>query len=190
MQTPLALALHPANVRPVGRAMPVALKLEDVYREHFDFVYRRAARLGGVGFDAEDAAQEVFLIVSRKLDTFDGTSQVTTWLYGITLNVVRRARRSARLRKLLEWRGAERETVVRGPDRAEVSEARRIAYQVLDKLSNKHREVFILSEFEGLSCEEIGRIVDCKVETVWSRLHYARKEFARRVAVRKLGGEP
>ena len=37
--------------------------------------------------DAEDAAQEVFMVVARKLHTFDATSLITTWLYGITLNV-------------------------------------------------------------------------------------------------------
>src|SRR5437899_3010656 len=160
--------------------------LEAVYREHFDFVYRKAARLGGPGFDAEDAAQEVFLVVQRKLDTFDGSSALTTWLYGITLNVVRRARRRARLRRLFELTHPARDEAPAAPDRAEVREARRIAYEVLDKLSANHREVFILSEFEGLSCDEIARVSGCKVETVWSRLHYARKEFARRLGVRGL----
>ena len=161
--------------------------LEAVYRAHFDFVYRQAARLGGPGFDAEDAVQEVFLVVQRKLHTFDGSSAMTTWLYGITLNVVRRARRRARVRRLFEVLNPAREEAPGGPDRVEVDEARKIAYGVLDKLSAKHREVFILSEFEGLTCEEIARVSDCKVETVWSRLHYARKEFARRLAVRGLG---
>src|SRR5438045_9516522 len=81
---------------------PPPLMLEAVYRDHFEFVYRKAARLGGPGFDAEDASQEVFLIVARKLHTYDGTSLVTTWLYGITFNVVRALRRRLRLRRLFE----------------------------------------------------------------------------------------
>jgi RNA polymerase sigma-70 factor (ECF subfamily) len=116
---------------------------------------------------------------------------MTTWLYGITLNVVRRARRRARIKRLFERNeSAEREEAVATLDRAEVSEAHRLAYAVLEKLSQKHREVFVLSEFEGLSCEEIARIADCKVETVWSRLHYARKEFAERLRKRGLGRMP
>jgi RNA polymerase sigma-70 factor (ECF subfamily) len=186
MSLPLALAFDLRDA-PDPATMTASPSLEAIYREHFDFVFRKAARLGGPGFDAEDAAQEVFLVVSRKLHTFNGTSAMTTWLYGITLNVVRRARRRQRLRLLFD--GGERREEAAPPalDGAEVGEAKQIAYDVLDKLSGKHREVFILSEFEGLSCEEIGQMVGCKVETVWSRLHYARKEFSQRLKKRGLG---
>src|SRR5215467_15753330 len=95
------LRLMPVD-REKARSQPAPLTLEDVYRDHFDFVFRQASRLGGPGIDAEDAAQEVFMIVARKLDTFDATSLITTWLYGITLNVVRSLRRRARIRRLFE----------------------------------------------------------------------------------------
>jgi RNA polymerase sigma-70 factor (ECF subfamily) len=178
--------------RAMGRELVgLPLVFEEVYRDHFDFVYRSAARLGGPGFDAEDAAQEVFLVVARRLHTFDGTSRVTTWLFGITLNVVRAQRRRARIRSLWEKKEADHERHV-GPqivsvDRAEVREAHRIAYEILDKIAPKKREVFILAELEGLGCDEIAQIVDAKVETVWSRLHYARTEFAERVERRMRG---
>jgi RNA polymerase sigma-70 factor (ECF subfamily) len=144
-----------------------------------------AARMGGPAIDAEDAAQEVFLIVARKLDTFDGSSLVTTWLYGITLNVVRGLRRRHRVRALFERGEKSPEPMVQSVDRAEVAEAHRIAYQILDKINPKKREAFIFAEFEGLSCEEIGKIVGAPTETVWSRLHYARKEFAERLETRR-----
>jgi len=169
---------------PTGRKRP--LTLEAVYRDHFDFVYRKALRLGGPRVDAEDVAQEVFLIVARKLETFDGSSQLTTWLYGIMLNVVRAARRRQRLLGWFENKQAPPpEIPIETIDRAEVRAAHRIAYEILDKMSPKKREVFILAEFEGLGCDEIARIVDTKTETVWSRLHYAREEFAQAVARRQ-----
>src|SRR5579871_2276534 len=153
MDTPLVLALevrHPRPLgNPLGRTMASSLTLEQVYRDHFDFVYRKAARMGGIGFDAEDAAQEVFMVVSRKLDTFDGSSAITTWLYGITLNVVRRARRRQRLRALWERRSASPvDETASEPDRIEMEQAHKIAHQILDQLKAKHREVFILSEME------------------------------------------
>ena len=157
------------------------------YRDHFDFVFRQASRLGGPGIDAEDAAQEVFMVVARKLDTFDSTSLITTWLYGITLNVVRSLRRRARIRRLFELGQSEEaksDVPVRSLDCAEVLDAHRIAYAILDKLAPKKREAFILAEFEGLSCEEIAALTDSKTETIWSRLHYARKEFAERLDAR------
>jgi RNA polymerase sigma-70 factor (ECF subfamily) len=164
------------------------LQLEDVYREHFDFVYRMAARLGGPAIDAEDAAQEVFLIVARKLHTYDGSSLVSTWLYGITLNVVRSLRRRSRLRRLFEHDQPKADVPIQSVDRAEVMEAHRIAYAILEKLAPKKREAFILAEFEGLSCEEIAQMTGTREQTVWSRLHYARKEFAERLEKRKQGG--
>src|SRR5258706_9977409 len=175
----VAIQREPAEAR-----APV-LTLDGVYREQFDFVFRMAARLGGPAIDAEDASQEVFLVVARKLHTYDGTSLVTTWLYGITLNVVRSLRRRLRLRRFFERDDVTHDVPIESVDRAEVREAHRIAYQILDKLAPKKREVFILAEFEGLSCEEIARTVGSKTETVWSRLHYARREFAKRLAARK-----
>ena len=169
--------------------MPPALTLEAVYRENFDFVYRKAARLGGPGLDADDAAQEVFLVVARKLHTYDGSSLVTTWLYGITHNVVRAMRRRLRVRRLFEHdEDAAVDVPVRSVDRVEVMQAHRIAYEILEKLAPKKREVFILAEFEDLTCEEIAQLVGAKTETVWSRLHYARQEFSKRLENRQRGG--
>jgi RNA polymerase sigma-70 factor (ECF subfamily) len=182
---------NPASA-PLGSGS-LPLVLEEVYRDHFDFVYRCAARMGGPGFDAEDAAQEVFLVVARRLDTFDGTSRVSTWLYGITLNVVRAQRRRIAFRRLWERSDAERARleapVLVSVDRAELREAHRITYEILDKMSAKKREVFILAELEDLSCEEIAAIVGTKTETVWSRLHYARNEFSSRVDKRMRGAQ-
>jgi RNA polymerase sigma-70 factor, ECF subfamily len=188
------LRLMPVD-REKARSQPEPLTLEDVYRDHFDFVFRQAARLGGPGIDAEDAAQEVFMVVARKLHTFDSTSLITTWLYGITLNVVRSLRRRARIRRLFEIgerAEGKSEVPVRSVDRAEVLDAHRIAYAILDKLAPKKREAFILAEFEGLSCEEIAQLTDSKTETIWSRLHYARKEFAERLEAhdKKSGKRP
>lgn len=183
------LVLHLPKPREDAGTPPPSLTLEGVYREHFDFVYRKALRLGGPGLDAEDAAQEVFLIVARKLHTYDGTSLVTTWLYGITHNVVRAMRRRLRVRRFFE-RDDETgmDVPVRSVDRVEVLEAHRIAYEILEKLAPKKREVFVLAEFEGLSCDEIAQLVGAKTETVWSRLHYARQEFSKRLTTRKQRG--
>src|SRR3954465_7002095 len=158
------LRIMPAD-REKPRSQPtVSLTLEHVYRDHFDFVFRQAARLGGPGIDAEDAAQEVFMVVARKLETFDASSLITTWLYGITLNVVRSLRRRVRIRRLFEIGHTDdkSDVPVRSIDRAEAVDAHRTAYEILDKMAPKKREVFILAEFEGLSCEEIATLVGTK----------------------------
>lgn len=160
----------------------LAPPLDELYRDHFDYVFRVARRLGGPLVEAEDVVQEVFIVAGRKLATFDGTSRVTTWLFGITQNVVKNFHRRARLRALWERHDEDADAPAQLPSTPQVLDAYRIAYAILDKMSRPKREAFILSELEELSCAEIAELVGAKVETVWSRLHYARKEFAERLA--------
>jgi RNA polymerase sigma-70 factor (ECF subfamily) len=162
----------------------------ELYRDHFDFVYRVAKRLEP-RLDPEDVAQEVFLVVSRKLDTYDYESaRPTSWLYGITMNVVRGMRR--RLFLQLRWRADESEAekiAARSLEPAEVRQAYDIANEILRKMSPQKRDVFVLAEFEGLSCAEIAAIVGTKEQTVWSRLFYARQDFSQRLAARDAVGK-
>src|SRR5262245_5550378 len=75
-----------------------ALDVAGVYADHCDFVWRTLQHLGVRGADLEDLMQEVFVVVHRKLDGFDGRSRITTWLFGISLRVVGRHRRRAYFR--------------------------------------------------------------------------------------------
>lgn len=173
------------QVRVHGILMPPdsAPTLEQLYRDHFDFVFRLAKRLAP-RLDPEDVAQEVFMVVSRKLDQFnDDHARPTTWLYAITFNVVRALRRKA-LRRLLRQadEAAAYDVPVMSLDAVEVRDAWRIATQILSSMPAKKRDVFILSELEGLTCAEIAAVVGAKEQTVWSRLHYARIEFSQRLA--------
>jgi RNA polymerase sigma-70 factor (ECF subfamily) len=170
-----------------ARFAPSRPSLEELYRDHLDFVFRQARRLGAPGIDAEDVTQDVFLIVARKLEIFDcAQSSITTWLYGITFNVVRAQRRSMRKRKDFECKEERDNNEVSAPppDSLEMREAQRVVHEILDQLPHRKREAFILAEIEGLSCEEIADRVGAKTETVWSRLHYARREFADRLEMR------
>jgi RNA polymerase sigma-70 factor (ECF subfamily) len=160
------------------RGTLVCPSLEELYRDHLDFVFRHASRLAGPGIDAEDVTQDVFLIVADKLDVFDGAqSAITTWLYGITFNVVRARRRRMRVRRDFEVK-EQAGALALAPNYLDMMEAHRLVYEILDQLGDRKREAFILAELEGLSCEEIAARVGAKTETVWSRLHYARRKFA------------
>ena len=59
------------------------LGFDAIYDEYFPFVWRTLHRLGVPKTELDDAAQEVFLVVHRKLDTYDRTSSVRTWLFGV-----------------------------------------------------------------------------------------------------------
>jgi RNA polymerase sigma-70 factor (ECF subfamily) len=159
----------------------------ELYDAHFEFVLRVARRLGTPEAEAEDVVHDVFVVVHRKLDRFEG-GKLTTWLYRITANVVSERHRRRRVRRAFEslkiWIGAE---AGESPERAaERSSATRAVERVLERMHPKKREVFALFELEGLAGEEIADRIGCPINTVWTRLYHARKQFleiARRLQV-------
>lgn len=163
---------------------------KELYDAHFDFVYRVARRLGTPASEAEDVVHDVFLVVHKKLDQFT-EGRLTTWLYRITANVVSDRHRRRRVRdaftEMAGWFGGD---APEDPERlAERSSATRAVERVLERMSPKKREVFALYELEQLSGEEIAERAGIPLNTVWTRLFHARKEFlalARKLRVLEL----
>ncbi len=140
-------------------------------------------RLGAGADELEDLLQQVYLAVFSSIGRFRQEAGFSTWLYAICLRVLRRHRRSmARWLRLRRNRIAlEPDSGQEGPEkRLEGMEIARRVRQTLQKLSQKHREVLVLCQMEGLSGEQVAKILDVPVGTVWTRLHHARKAFRRR----------
>jgi RNA polymerase sigma-70 factor, ECF subfamily len=158
-----------------------------LYDAHFEFVERICRRLGTPDSELDDVAQDIFLIAYRRLSDFR-EGRVTTWLYRIAANVVSSRHRRRRIRNaLLGIFGRSPPAPVRSADHDyDAAEAQAAVAQVLERMAPKKREVFALFELEGLSGEEIAERVGCKVETVWTRLHYARADFERIARKRRL----
>jgi RNA polymerase sigma-70 factor (ECF subfamily) len=173
--------------RPLGA--PAVPALEEVYRAHFDFVWRSARALGVRDGAIDDVVQEVFVVAQRKLAGFEARSSMRTWLSGIVLNVVRHHRRTVQ-RKSPHERSSEPPTEVDslpteapGPDDiASLREGTRLLQEVLDALDEKKREVLVLAELEEFSSPEIAQILGIGLNTVYSRLRLAREEFERLAA--------
>jgi RNA polymerase sigma-70 factor (ECF subfamily) len=163
--------------------------LNSIYLDDSDFVWRTLQQLGVRDADLEDLLQEVFVVVHRRLHTFDGRSKVTTWLFGICLRVASRYRRRAYFRlERLGWTPPEPPDPRMPDDRLEARDARATMERLLAGLRLKHRIVFILFELEGKTCEEIAEMVDAPIGTVFSRLHTARKHV--RARARRLSAVP
>jgi RNA polymerase sigma-70 factor (ECF subfamily) len=160
-----------------------------LYEGHFDFAYRTARRLGLPDADVEDAVQEAFEVAFHRLGHFQA-GRFSTWLYRIVANLVSARLRRRRVRDFFGQflsAGADDE----GPSHEGRVEARRTLTEVqaiLRTLPREKREVFALHEIEGLTHEQIAELVGAKIETVRTRLFYARREFERRA--RRLGVEP
>ncbi len=155
--------------------------LDRFYREHASQVLAWVIRLGGPRLDCEDTAHEVFLVALRRLSTFRGESALTTWLYGITRNVVANARRKAALRRFIGIDDVpEPVSPTPGADENVDRMRRRILVQVaLQRLNSLQREVLVLSDLEGRSAPDVSEMIGVPVGTVYSRLHHARRAFAK-----------
>jgi RNA polymerase sigma-70 factor (ECF subfamily) len=158
-------------------------RFREIYERWFGDVVRWIYALGVPSSDSEDLAQEIFLVVRRKLDRFDG-GNLAGWLYRIAQLTVRDHRRRAWFKNLVMRR---RDIDVAGVEltapspaaRYEEAENRRFLQTLVGGMSEKLRTAFVLFEIEGYSGEEIARIQDIPLGTVWTRLHLARKEFWR-----------
>jgi RNA polymerase sigma-70 factor (ECF subfamily) len=154
-------------------------EFEAVYREQFRFVWRCARRLGIEGALVDDVVQDTFLVVHRRLAEFEGRSSTKTWLYGIVRRVVADHRRS--LRRKPAGSESDLDAVhdgARGPESSvEHAEQLRLLRRLLAELDEDKREVFILTEFEGMTMVEIAGALDVNANTVSSRLRAARREF-------------
>lgn len=168
---------------PARRLAATAPSLDDLYRDQLEFVWRTCRYLGVKPADAEDVAHEVFIVVQRRFADYDPEQSARAWLAGITRRVVMHHHRStfrAERKKLVELLPPDSRPA---PDAA-VSrhEAATLLQAFLDGLEPSKREVFVLSELEGLSAPEIARALECNLNTVYSRIRVVRQAFEKRVA--------
>lgn len=156
-----------------------------IHAQHAGFVWASLHRLGVPESDRPDLLQEVFVVVHRRLDSFDGSSAVTTWLFGICFRVVLGWRRHRRRHPEtpVETPDAETHDASRSPEELAIaSQARATVERALEALDPEKRAVFVMFELEELSCVEIASMIGVPVGTVYSRLHAARAAFARSAA--------
>ncbi len=136
----------------------------------------------------DDVVQEIFLVVHRRLGEFEGRSSPRTWLFGITLRVVRDHRRTYQ-RKEAPLAGSVPEDLDallapgRSPDdAAQVAEATRVLHALLDALDDEKRAIFVMADLEELPVPEIAEALGVNVNTAYSRLRVARREFEQALA--------
>jgi len=164
-----------------------ALTAEQVCREYGARVYSVAWRMLGNEADAEDVAQEVLLQVVRKLDTFRGEASLATWLYRVTVNAALAQRRRFAKRKERQVKDPMDQFLTDGipaapirpwggaPDSQALGrEMRQLIEQAIAGLPAIYRDVYALSDVEGMPNAEIGEVLTLSLPAVKSRLHRAR----------------
>jgi RNA polymerase sigma-70 factor (ECF subfamily) len=173
-----AARLSPSAVAPPGPAV-VRAEFRALYDAHFAFVWRTLLHFGLDAASAEDAAQEVFVILHRRLDDYDGSAQLRSWLWGICRRVAQSQRRT-RLREVRRASIAPPPGASLPPDAAlDHKRAADFVQAFLDGLPEEQRDAFVLIEIEGMSAPEAAQALEVGVNTVYSRLRLAREHLAR-----------
>jgi RNA polymerase sigma-70 factor (ECF subfamily) len=162
-----------------------------ILARHQHRVYSIAANFAANSDDASDLAQEVFLKAYRSLRHFRGQSAFSTWLYRIAVNAcvdyTRRQARSSCLPLADDLLSAPDEPGLDPQQELERKELRTELLRAISGLSMKLRVTLVLHDIEGLTHEEIARVVSCSVGTTKSRLFRAREEVRRRLREQREG---
>ena len=155
-------------------------------QRHQDRVFNLAYQVVRNREDALDVAQEAFVKAFASLSSFKGEASFTTWMHRIVVNLaidcLRRRRRGDPVgyddRLALPEDGEAGFAVPDDPERTlETRQVRSLLARGIEALPPAHRAVLVLREIEGLSYEEIARVVGCNLGTVMSRLFYARRKL-------------
>ena len=157
---------------------------EDLYRRYFPrltrFIERMVRRPQIVG----EILNDTMFVVWRKAATYNGQSKVSTWIFSIAYRTALRA--LGRQSDPVEWEAPE----VPAPPEAEPESSliqrqdRRILDEALSQLTAEHRAVIELTYMHECACREIAQIVGCPVDTVKTRLFYARRRLKSLLAQR------
>lgn len=156
---------------------------EDAFKDLVRLYQQRAIglayRLLGNRELALDVSQEAFVKAYQSIDRFDLGKNFYTWFYKIIVNLaIDHMRREYRGRVVSLGDGTELATASRNPHESVNSrETQREVWETLDSLPAKYRTILVLRDIEGLSCDEIARIIGITNEAVRWRIHKARKLF-------------
>lgn len=158
-------------------------QVAEIYDEHAEFVWTSLHRLGVREFDLPDQTQEVFIVVHRRIKSWDKDCLITTWLFGICRRVASGYRRKAWIRRERPSDELEKLSDDQSPEQAvTLREARERLEAALRPMKPDRRALFVMYELEERSCAEIALLFDVPLGTVHSRLSNAREEFRRNLA--------
>jgi RNA polymerase sigma-70 factor (ECF subfamily) len=155
-----------------------AIRLRALVAEHFDFIWRSLRRFGLTAADADDAAQRVFVVASRRLEHIQEGSE-RAFLFGAGYRVVREIRRT-KARRPEAPLPDEDDTADPAPNPEEFADrarARSLLDRVLGEMPLEARSVFVLFELEELTVPEIAAMLELPLGTVSSRLRRGRELF-------------
>ena len=152
-------------------------------RELFELVYRRMRALARGASDLDDLVQLAAEQVFRSLPSFDGRSELETWVFGVCYRVSMSHRRwywrfrQRFISDSIAIESREDDAARSAQEVLETEQRLEILYRALDRMSDKYRVVIVLYYLEGVESSEIAQIVQSNESTVRSRLRDGRKQL-------------
>jgi RNA polymerase sigma-70 factor (ECF subfamily) len=177
----VGLRAVPASAEPLSLTREEQQRFHTLYSEHFSFVFRNLRRLGVQPAATDDALQEVYLVVLRRLRDLQHSTHIKAWLFAIILRVASNQRRSMRRRGTAESLGEQSVASTQpGPfDLTARAQAAQFLHTFLSSLDDNRRAVFIMAELEQLTAPEIAEVLAANLNTVYSWLRTARLAFSK-----------
>ena len=151
---------------------------EPLFKRYRDQAYGFALGLVGSPDDALDLTQEAFVRAYRAIKRFKPGAAFEPWFFRILRNLCLNAIRRRKTWQMVPWetvgdfRASGGESASAAVERKEIQQA---VWLAMSEISEEHREIIVLKDFQDLSYKEISEILDCPVGTVMSRLYYARQ---------------
>lgn len=182
-QPAAAGAAHTNSRAECALPLPLPPSIAQIYDDYFDFVWRNVRRLGVPEASADDVTQDVFMIVHRRIDAYDGRASMRSWIFGILVRVAQGHRRSYRRKDArhvpLELDVSDcSASGLSEPAPIERLERARLVEQLLSELDEDKRTILILAELEEWTLREIAAFYGSHISTVNSRLRVAKRAFA------------
>ncbi len=161
---------------------------DELVKRYQERIYATIYHMTSNHEDANDLAQEAFIKAFHALKSFKGGSSFYTWVYRIavnkTINFLKQRKNKAHLSlDDLDFNAEHDPDLIalisdKTPRRdINLAELQQKLNEAMQKLSEPHRLVVALHDIQGLSHEEIAKIMDCNIGTVRSRLFYARQQL-------------
>jgi RNA polymerase sigma-70 factor (ECF subfamily) len=171
----------------VLKPTPESLVFDEIYAEHFAFVWRCLRSLGVPLSALDDAAQDVFVIVHRQLPAFRGESTLQTWLFGITRKVAFNHRRGVDRKQAPLVPLDDRYVQASGPspiEHAQEKEAAAFVERFMAALDEEKRALFLLALLEEMAMPEVAAALEIPLNTAYTRLRRLRSDFQQALAKR------
>jgi RNA polymerase sigma-70 factor (ECF subfamily) len=160
-------------------------EFQRLYEAELDYVWASLRRLGVPNASLEDVCHDVFVTAWRRLGDYDRSRPIRPWLFGIAYRVASDLRnRAYQQREVLDDEADTADPGQSPHEAAERAQAKALVARALEQIPIERRGVFVMHDIDGTAIPEVAETFGIPLNTAYSRLRLARKDFE--AAVQKL----